>query len=98
MELYCQKTEEGTYEDFFPHINGVIMCGASRKNVIKVKVEETTATTQATHWAYKDLKENEYPFIFELKHHVEMCSPNSFKCEIETGVGAIVPIMITEVD
>lgn len=97
MSMFCEKDRDtGEYNHFFSNIIAVGMCGAKPHDIVEVEILETTEE-ECTHWAYKDLIENQFYFIYKTKMVVEICSPDGFKSDIKEGKGVIVPVIINEV-
>lgn len=97
MRLFCEKIKDtGKYRHFFKSKIAVGMCCDNKANIVEVIIQEVPSG-KGTHWAFKVNKDNSYRFIYESKLQVNMCSPDFFKHEIESGQGKIVEVTIKEI-
>ena len=96
---YCGKTgdPELPYDALFESAYQVRMCGFSNEDIIKIRLEETEdSDSRGVYWGFKDLQLNELTLVFPSKKHLLMCSPDSFKSEIEEGTGKVVKLKVIE--
>lgn len=95
-EMYCGKTTENEYMDFFESILQVKMCGHKNKDIVKVTIVEANDCA-GTHYGYKEHATGKFMYIYEGKELVSMCSPDGFKRTIASGKGSIVKLHIQEI-
>jgi len=43
-------------------------------------------------WGYWDYNKKKFLYVFPHRYHVELCSPDFFKSDIEAGLGDILPV------
>lgn len=95
-ELYCEKLN-GIYEDFYPSILQVEMCGAKKEDIVKVRVREPKRNEINTHWGWWDNENEEFCMIFIAKCQVEICFPYGFESEEKLGRGKLCRIVVEEI-
>lgn len=95
MKIHMEEGEAEVWNNIFPNIKQVEMCGD--RPFYKVKVREIKRSEVSPYWGWKDFARREYCMIYPRKEAVEMCFPYGTEAEEKMGRGKLVNLVVTEI-
>lgn len=107
--LYTGLAKDGlihSYNHFFPTILHLTLCGVSKEDIIKVKIDKLEiinsnyndiSNEKDVYFGILDLKTREVNFIFPSILATKICSNDFFSYDIENGLCSFVKIKFIEV-
>jgi hypothetical protein len=91
--LYAHRTPDG-YRHFFPHPDGVRMCG----DCFPIDRVRLTTDPVGSFWAWWDAGRAAHSMVFPHQLLVEICFPYGSKAEEDRGRGKLVRVRVERIE
>lgn len=98
--LFAARSRVAPYQwvHFFASALAVQMCGVPKEEIQEVEIlyrdENLQATEGVSYYAFMNIVEGEFEFIFSDLLSLKVCSPDFFKSSIARGEGRIVRVRV----